>query len=152
MPQFLLALEADGVRMGDLPKEELPLYCALFRFLRTGTPTQVLMETSGIIQQHGPVPLKSVARQTLECGVTVSWIEKTAALQKLHDAVCGVQLSRGADPLDAEKIGEGYSPYVIERDGRGLPVGTIYTSNFVTLYEKREKFGLLMAHSNIKLG
>jgi|GEM_PF-3453095 len=77
MLEFLFALEADSVRMGDV-NDELPLYCALFRFRRECTQSQIIMETKSLIQRFAPIELFSERKEYISwCnGVPVHMIEK----------------------------------------------------------------------------
>lgn len=152
MSEFLFALGADGIRMGDIDTE-LPLYCALFRFRRESTPEQVIMETRALIERFPPIDLHSIEQRRIGwCNnVPVHRIRRTAELQKLHDTICADQMLRGAVPVNPDRIGEGYDPYVLDRGNRCLPVGTTYRAHFVTLYTKNEKLGTLIEHTHIRL-
>ncbi len=149
MPLFVFALEADGIRVGDLD-DEIPLYCALFRFHRECTQSQVLMETRSLIQRSPAIDLHSLSTEYLE-GMPAQKIRRTAELQRLHDDICADQLLRGAVPANSDAIGEGFKPYVVDRGTRSLPTGKCHRSRFVTLFRKNEKLGTLLACDNIKL-
>lgn len=154
MQEFLFALEVFKAPPMEEIKGEIPLFCALFRFQRDCDAEQICMETCGVIQMFKPIRLFSEL-QDKEFGpnrrTPVHMIRKTAQLQRLHDAVCGVQLARGAIPSDPEWIAEGYRPHVADRGERCIPAGTEYVSRFVTLYEKPEGPGALRVYTNIML-
>lgn len=149
MPLFVFALEADGIRVGDLD-DEIPLYCALFRFHRESTQSQVIMETRSLIQRSPAIDLHALGRECLE-GMPAQKIRKTDKLQRLHDNICADQMQRGAIPSNPDAIGEGFRPYVVDRGARRLATGTRYKSQFVTLFRKNEKLNTLLACDNIKL-
>lgn len=152
MQEFVFALEAGGVPIGDID-QEMPLYCVIFRFRSECTQTQVTQVTKPLIERFPPVELFSERKEYISwCnGVPVHVIRKTARLQKLHDVLCGALQDQGAIPVDPDMIGESYRPYVADRGNRCLPAGSSHLSQFVTLYLKKEKFRALIACNHIKL-